>query len=149
MNRSREIESLTKALSKVHKELNTFKVDKAGYNFKYLTLAGIYEKALPVLSQNGIAISSTNKVYVKDDQPWVKVATTIYCGNEFITNEMAFPLIEPTKKTDTDVMMLGSTISYLIRYNVQALLSISGTDKDVEDMQKENIEAERNKINLK
>ena len=36
-------------------------------------------------------------------------------------------------------MMLGSTISYLTRYNVQSLLSIAGSDKDAEQMQIENI----------
>ena len=43
-------------------------------------------------------------------------------------------MLEPTKKTDTDIMMYGSTISYLIRYNVQGLLSIAGSDKDVEQI---------------
>jgi hypothetical protein len=35
--------------------------------------------------------------------------------------------------------MYGSTISYLVRYNVQGLLSIAGSDKDVEQLQTENI----------
>jgi len=148
-NRSQTVESLTKALSKAHKELKSFNVDKEGYNFKYLTLAAIYEKVLPVLSSNGLALSSKNNVYVKDEQPWVKVTTSLFCGNEFISNEISFPLIEPTKKTDTDIMMLGSTISYLTRYNVQTLLSISGSDKDVEVMQKESIEQSQNEIKLK
>lgn len=149
LQRSRVIENLTKALSKSHKELKSFNVDKAGYNFKYLTLSAIYEKALPVLSSNGLAISSKNHVFVRDSMPWVQVTTTLYWGNEFISNEMSFPLIEPSKKTDTDIMMLGSTISYLTRYNVQTLLSISGSDKDVEAMQKESIENENNEIKLK
>ena len=148
-NRSSSIEALTKALSKAHKDLNNFSVDKSGYNFKYLSLSAIYEKILPVLSQNGVALSSTNNVFVRDGSPWVKVATTVYCGNEFITNEMSFPLIEATKKTDTDIMMLGSTISYLVRYNVQTLLSISGSDKDAEAIHKESIEQDENKITLK
>jgi len=144
--RSQIVESLTKALSKAHKELNSFSVDKEGYNFKYLTLSAIYKKALPVLSQNGLSLSSKGSVFVRDETPWVKVITTLYCGNEFISNELSFPLIETVKKTDTEVMMLGTTISYLTRYNVQSLLSISGSDKDIEEIQKENIE---DKIELK
>lgn len=139
MKRSESVENLTKALSKAHKELKLFQVDRSGYNFKYLTLSKIYEIALPVLSSNGLAINSSPIVFTRGDIPWVKVETTLYFGNEFITNELSFPLIEVSKKTDTEVMMLGSTISYLTRYNVQSLLSIAGTDKDVEDIHQENI----------
>lgn len=142
MKRSESVENLTKALSKSHKELRSFKVDKEGYNFKYLTLAKIYEVALPVLSSNGLSLSNNTNVFVRDEQPWVKVTTTLFFGNEFISNELSFPLIEPTKKTDSDIMMLGSTISYLTRYNVQALLAIAGSDKDVEDLHKEKITGE-------
>jgi hypothetical protein len=71
--------------------------------------------------------------------PWVKVQTTLYFKDEFISNETSFPMLQPTKKTDTDIMMYGSTISYLVRYNVQGLLSIAGSDKDVEQLQTENI----------
>lgn len=141
MKRSQTVGLLTVALSKCHMELNKMEVDRAGYNFKYLTLAKIYEVALPVLSKNGIALSSSSNVFVRDERPWVKVTTTIFCENEFISNEMSFPLIEPTKKTDTDIMMLGSTVSYLTRYNVQTLLSIAGSDKEAEDMHKESIES--------
>ena len=148
-NRSDTVANLTKALSVAQGELNTYNVDKAGYNFKYLTLSAIYEKALPILSKNGLALSSTSNVYVKDEQCWVKVSTSLLWGDEFITNETSFPLIEVTKKTDTDIMMLGSTVSYLTRYNVQSLLSISGSDKDAEQMHKENIEENQEKITLK
>ena len=148
-NRSQTIGLLTKALSVAQGELTTFNVDRAGYNFKYLTLSAIYEKVLPVLSKNGLALSSTSNVYVKDEQCWVKVSTSLLWGDEFITNENSFPLIEVTKKTDTDIMMLGSTISYLTRYSVQSLLGISGSDKDAEQMQKENIEENQEKITLK
>lgn len=139
MKKSESVENLTKALSKSHKELKSFQTDKKGYNFTYLTLAKIYEIALPILSANGLALSNSSSIYVKDDRPWVKVATTLYFSDEWIMNELSFPLIEMSKKTDTEIMMLGSTISYLTRYNVQSLLSISGTDKDVEQMQDENI----------
>ena len=146
LKRSDTVENLTKALSKAHKDLKLFQVDKSGYNFKYLTLSKIYETILPVLSQNGLSINSSPIVFTRGDVPWVKVETTLFCGNEFITNELSFPLIEVSKKTDTEIMMLGSTISYLTRYNVQSLLSIAGTDKDVEDLQKENITGEKNEL---
>jgi len=140
MKRSDSIENITKALSKVHNELNYFKTDKAGYNFSYLSTSEIYRVALPILSKVGLALSSTNSVFVRDDQPWVKVQTTLYHGEEFLANETSFPMLQPTKKTDTDIMMYGSTISYLIRFNVQGLLSIAGSDKDAEQFSAEKIE---------
>lgn len=139
MRRSEKIDNLTDALSKVHSELNYFKVDKEGYNFSYLSLSEIYKVALPILSKHNLALSSTNSVFVRDAIPWVKVQTTLYFKDEFISNETSFPMLQPTKKTDTDIMMYGSTISYLVRYNVQGLLSIAGSDKDVEQLQTENI----------
>jgi len=88
MKTSESIENLTKALSKSHKELKSFTVDKEGYNFKYLTLSKIYEVALPVLSSNGLALTSSSSVFVRDALPWVKVITTLCFGNEFIKNEL-------------------------------------------------------------
>lgn len=140
MKKSENIENLVNALSKVHNELNFFKTDKEGYNFSYLSISEIYRVALPILSKYELAISSTNNVFVRDNTPWVKVQTTLYFKDEFIANETSFPMLQPTKKTDTDIMMYGSTISYLIRYNVQGLLSIAGSDKDIEQITAENIE---------
>lgn len=134
MKRSTSVENLTKSLSKVHNELNHFKTDKAGYNFSYLSSSEIYRVALPILSKHGLALISTNNVFVRDEKPWVKVQTTLFFGDEFMANETSFPMLEPTKKTDTDIMMYGSTISYLTRYNIQGLLSIAGSDKDIEQI---------------
>jgi len=49
-------------------------------------------------------------------------------------------MMEPTKKTDSELNMMGSTISYLRRYALQSLLGIAGADKDVEEIQSENLE---------
>lgn len=143
MKRSESIEKLTNALSKVHNELNHFKTDKEGYNFSYLSTSEIYRVALPILSKYELALSSTNSVFVRDAQPWVKVQTTLFLGDEFMANETSFPMLQPTKKTDTDIMCYGSTVSYLIRYNVQGLLSIAGSDKDAEQISAENIESNK------
>jgi hypothetical protein len=140
MKKSQSVAKLTVALSKVHNELNHFKTDKAGYNFSYLSTSEIYRVALPILSKNGLALSSTNCVFTRDDIPWVKVQTTLYFEDEFIANETSFPMLQPTKKTDTDIMMYGSTVSYLVRYNVQGLLSIAGSDKDAEQIVSEQLE---------
>lgn len=136
-----KISKLSVALSKAQGEMNKFVADKDGYNFKYLTLSKIYEVVLPILSKNGLSISSSPSTFARDGMPFVKVDTYLYFEDEFLMNSLSFPLIDMMKKTDTQIMMLGSTISYITRYNVQALLSIAGTDKDVETINAELQEA--------
>jgi len=125
------------ALANVQMEMGVFTVNKDGYNFSYLNLAGILEKVMPIMGKHKLAMMQFPSVDVVDEQPWVKVVTRLSCEDEWIETELNFPLIDPTKKTDTDMSMLGSSISYLRRYAVQSILGIAGADKDVEDMQKD------------
>ena len=134
------------ALAKVQMEMGVFTVNKDGYNFSYLNLAGILEKVLPIMGKHGLAMMQFPSVEVVSEQPWVKVVTRLSCEDEWIETELSFPLIEPTKKTDTDMSMLGSSVSYLRRYAVQSILGIAGADKDVEDMQAETVRENPNKL---
>lgn len=134
------------ALANLQMKMGTFTVNKKGYNFSYLNLAGILEKVLPIMGESGLAVMQFPSVEVIDEQPWVKVVTRLSCEDEWIESEVSFPLIEPTKKTDSDMSMLGSTVSYLRRYALQSILGIAGADKEVEDMQIENAEQEQMKL---
>lgn len=130
-------------LSKCQGEFGLFTTNREGYNYKYLDLAGILEKIYPLLAKHNIALIQGSELIVNDGEPYVVVTTRLQCEDEWIEDRIEFPMIEPTKKTDTDIMMLGSTISYLRRYAVQSMLGIAGTDRQAEDMQKEAIEADR------
>ena len=127
------------ALSACQGEFGLFTTNREGYNYKYLDLAGILEKVYPLLTKHGLALIQGAELSVKDDTPFVVVTTRLQKEDEWIEDKLEFPMIEPTKKTDTDIMMLGSTISYLRRYSVQSILGIAGTDREAEDMQKERI----------
>jgi len=131
------------ALSKTQAEMGVLRVNKEGYNFSYLNLAGILEHVLPIAGKHGLAIMQFPSVSVVDEQPWVKVVTRLSCEDEWIDSELSFPLIEPTKKTDSDMSMMGSNISYQRRYALQSVLGIAGADKEVEDMQKETLDSNR------
>ena len=139
MKTSNETGKVALALSKAQSEFGVFTTNREGYNYKYLDLAGILEKVYPVLGKHNLALIQGSALKVKDEMPYVVVTTRIQCEKEWIEDILEFPMIEPTKKTDTDIMMLGSTISYLRRYALQSMLGIAGTDKQVEDMQKEAI----------
>ena len=127
------------ALAKLQAEMGVFVVDKDGYNYKYLTLAKMLEVILPIAGKNGLSIAQFPSIEVIADQPWVKIVTRLGCEDEWIESEFSFPMIEPSKKTDTDIMSMGSTISYLRRFALQSILGIAGADKDPEQAQKESI----------
>ena len=133
------------ALSKAQMEFGVFTMNREGYNYKYLDLAGILEKVYPILGKYNLAIVQGASLEVRGDTPYVIVTTRLMCEDEWIEDVLDFPMIEPTKKTDTDIMMLGSTISYLRRYAIQSMLGIAGSDKQIEDIQKEGIESEEKK----
>ena len=139
-NISENTGKVSDALAKIQMEMGTFTVNKKGFNFSYLNLAGILEKILPIMGKHNLSMMQFPSVDVVDEQPWVKVVTRLSCEDEWIETELTFPLIEPTKKTDSDMSMLGSSISYMRRYAVQSIFGIAGADKEVEDMQTETIE---------
>lgn len=135
---SRNTGKVSNALAKVQMEMGVFEIDKEGYNFSYLSFAKILEIILPISGKHNLSIIQLPGVEVKDKQPWVIVVTKLSCEDEWIENKFSFPLIERSKKTDTEIGMLGSTVSYLRRYAIQSIFGIAGADKDVEEIQSEN-----------
>ncbi len=125
------------ALAQTQAEIGVLTVNKEGYNFSYLNLAGILKHVLPIAGKNGLAIMQFPSVEIVDEQPWVRLVTRLAVEDEWIESVLSFPLIEPTKKTDSDMSMMGSNISYQRRYALQSILGIAGADREVEDMQKE------------
>jgi len=146
MKQSLNTGKVSNALAKVQAEMGVLTVDKSGYNYEYLTLAKMLEVLLPISGKHNLSIAQFPKVVVVDEQPWVGLSTRISCEEEYFDSYIEFPMIEVSKKTDTDIMMMGSTISYLRRFVLQSIFSISGADKDPEQMQKENIETTTTKL---
>ncbi len=133
------------ALAKTQMDIGVISVNKEGYNFSYLNLAGILKHVLPIAGKHGLAIMQFPSVEVIDEQPWIKVITRLAVEDEWIESELSFPLIEPTKKTDSDMSMMGSNISYQRRYALQSVLGIAGADKEVEDMQNDTMNKDENR----
>ena len=131
------------ALSACQMEFGIFTTNRDGYNFKYLDLAGILEKVYPIMGKHNLAMIQSASLKVKDEMPFIIVTTRLQKEDEWIETSLEFPMIEAVKKNDTDIMMLGTTISYLRRYAVQSVLGIAGTDREAEDMQKDAIEGNK------
>jgi len=140
MNQSRNTGKVSNALAKVQAEMGVLVVDKSGYNYKYLTLAKILEVVLPIAGKHNLSILQLPSVEVVGEEPWVKVVTRLSCEEEWIESYFSFPMILPTKKTDTEIMTMGSTVSYIRRFALQSILGIAGADQDPEEAQKEEIE---------
>ena len=135
--RNKNTGKVSNALSKAQAEFGKFHADKDAYSFSYLTLAGILEKALPILGRCKLSLAQSVNVEVKSDQPWVSVHTVLSCEDESFENELSFPMMEARKGMTEDLMLLGSTASYLRRYSVQLMLGITGGDKEVEEVVEE------------
>ena len=138
MKRSKSITKLSEALAKSQSEYPPFVNNRSGYNFQYLDLAGILKIALPILGKNGLSVIQESGFLVKGDVPYISVLTLLSCEDEFIENYITFPMILPSKNTDTDIGCMGSTISYLRRYALQAMLGVYGNDEEVEQIVQEN-----------
>lgn len=143
MKRSSRVGNLMTALAKSQAEFPKFTKDKVAYNYNYLDLESVLSKVLPILGNNGIAISQEHRVKVVGEEPFVLVNTEMYHGEEWIQHNIEFPLGSPNKGS-TEIMQFGSVASYLRRYALIAMLGISGGDKDVETLNDE-----ENKIKLK
>ena len=149
MNQSRNTGKVSNALAMVQAEMGTFVVDKEGYNYKYLTLAKILEVVLPIAGKHNLSILQFPNIEVVEGSPWVTIKTRLSCEDEWIESDFSFPMIEVSKKTDTEIMMGASTVTYLRRITLQSILAIAGADKDPEEMQKENLENRPNPNEVK
>ncbi len=129
---------LTVALSAAQAEFPVLTQDKAGYNYTYLTLPNILNELRPILGKHGIAIVQGSSVKVKDEMPFVSVETRLMHKDEYLSETMEYPLGEAPKGM-TEIQYMGSIQSYLRRYGILSMLGIAGQEKEIEDIQSEEI----------
>ena len=117
--------NLYKALLKVQGEIGSIAKDSKNPFFKssYLSLNGVREAVLPVLSKHGIVLS----------QPTVYVD-----GKSFISTELAHAESGEVLKSMTEVVCskpgdaqnFGSGMSYSRRYGLMSILCLAADDDD-------------------
>ena len=134
MNQSRNTGKVSSALAQAQAEFGVITQNKAAYSFSYLDLAGILQHVLPILGKHNLSIVQSSNVEVNDGEPWAVVYTRLGCEDEWLETSISFPMMQPRKGMTEDLMLLGSTISYLKRYSLQSMLGISGADKQVEEI---------------
>ena len=124
--RSESITNLAKSLVAVQKVLEIAKKDKENeyYSSSYADLTSVWDACRKPLTDNGLCIIQTGK-FLPEHPNMVCIETTLlHTSGEFITSEL---VATPVKQNPQGV---GSSITYLRRYGLQAIVGICPDDDD-------------------
>lgn len=117
---------LTEALSKAQGCLEGAKKDALNPYFKsqYSTLSSVWDACRKPLADNGLAVIQTSELM--DAHPDLVCIQTILChtSGEWVKSRLA---VKPVK---SDPQSVGSCITYLRRYSLQAMIGIAPEDDD-------------------
>lgn len=124
MNRSESIKELASALSKAQGMMGPAKKDSVNPFFKsvYSDLASVINAIRDPLSSNGLSYTQDPGV---EDTGWVYVETTLMHESGEWKSSMLRMM--PTK---SDPQGIGSCITYIKRYSLQAILGVPSDDDD-------------------
>jgi hypothetical protein len=130
MKTSESIANIAEALAKAQAEIANpvkdrtarVKSDKADYTYNYADLANVLDAVRPPLAKHGIAIIQAPAVAGA-----VLTMTTrlIHSSGEWIEAELSSE-VDPSAKIQT----LGSAITYLRRYSLQAIVGVVAEEDD-------------------
>lgn len=139
MQTSESIKSIIPAFIKAQSQLKPISKDRENpfANSKYTTLDKILETILPILTENGLAL--TQKPITEQTETGMKVGieTTIFhSSGEFLKYEPFFMELEKGSKMNMS-QSAGSVFTYAKRYAVSAIFGIS-TDEDTDGVQPTN-----------
>lgn len=129
---------LVAALAQAQLEFPVLEQNKNGYNYTYLTLDNILNQTRPILGKNGLVFTQSASIEIKDEMPMVKVESRIMHKDEYIESDLVYPLGDAPKGM-SQIQYMGSIISYLRRYGAISILGIAGSEKEIEDIQTEQI----------
>jgi hypothetical protein len=130
MNTSPTIGEISAALAKAQGEMQNpvkdrvarVKSDKADYTYNYADLANVLDCVRPVLAKHGIAIIQSPEV---SGDVLTMHTRLVHSSGEWIESQLSSS-IDPQAKIQT----LGSAISYLRRYALQAIVGVVAEEDD-------------------
>lgn len=132
MQRSEQINELSKALSAFQGEVEDAHKDAQGYGYKYATLGAVLALIRPLAAKHGISFTQI----CEDKGEKIALETVImHESGQWISGTLAFDLPEPIitgqgKKKNTKAQDCGSVITYMRRYALTAMFGITQTDED-------------------
>lgn len=130
---SESLGELTKALVAARAEIKHPPRNKVNPHFrnKYADLTAVLDAVIPAFTANGLAL-----VQMVDGDKLVTIIT--HTSGEFLSTDAAIP-------AHSNAQQLGSALTYLRRYTVQALAAIAADDDDDGNAASENKEPKATK----
>lgn len=120
MNHSETIGKLAEALSKAQGSFTHVEKDGRSHHGKYATLPAVLDTVREGLAQNGLSIVQAPS----SEGNAVSVTTRLmHVSGEWLETTISAPAA-------TDIQKLGSSISYLRRYSLMAVLALAADDDD-------------------
>ena len=118
MNKSEQLDELAKALQHARTVVNHPPRNKVNPHFRnrYADLTAVLDAVVPAFTANGLSI-----VQMVDGGQLV--TTLLHTSGQFITSAADIP-------AHSNAQQLGSALTYLRRYTVQALAAIAADDDD-------------------
>jgi hypothetical protein len=118
MNKSEQLDELAKALVAAREVVKHPPRNKVNPHFRnrYADLTAVLDAVVPAFTANGLSIVQT----VDGGQ---LVTTLLHTSGQFITSAADIP-------AHSNAQQLGSALTYLRRYTVQALAAIAADDDD-------------------
>jgi len=123
--RSNEIGDLMTALATAQGELNNVEKTQEGYGYKYADIGQVLTLVRPVLSRHGVAVM---QMPAPGSEGCVALETLLAKGEQWISVESEIPV--EGKKGLSAPQCIGSSITYLRRYALTAVLGIAQEDDD-------------------
>lgn len=120
MNHSETIGKLAEALSKAQGTFTHVEKDGRSHHGKYATLASVLDTVRGPLAEHGLSIVQAPS----SEGNMVSVTTRLaHLSGEWMETTISAPAA-------TDIQKLGSSISYLRRYSLMAMLALAADDDD-------------------
>ena len=129
MNKSENITSLLKALSKFQGELENVEKAKAGHGYKYATLGNCIDAAKPVLASNGLSVI---QLMGSDDKGNNTMETVLgHSSGEYISSSCIMPIAKLAGGgANNPAQVMGASITYMRRYQFAAIIGLAQDDTD-------------------
>ena len=118
--------------------------DKKGHNSKYASLAHSLKVIKPHLSNHGLSHSWKTK-----QDPNGLITVTCFVTHELgYQEETSMSANADTSGSKNSIQAMGSTVSYLERYTLYALLGLASTDQDDDGQTAQPLITENDVLNL-
>lgn len=120
--------NLASALVVAQSKFKDIKKDVQGHGYKYADLPAVWAAIRPVLTESGLAVAQL----LRSEGDRVGVQTILMCAatGESIESTIYAPVDGSNKRT-SHIQAVGSTITYLRRYGLSAMLGLT-SDEDAD-----------------